>query len=1136
MAPPSHLPDDPGSADLGDVLRQAVRQIRSAPPPEDAVGRALGRAARLGQPPPRRWLPRRIPVFAGGTIAALLLVAVGLVAGYPTGGYLAQPRTSPNAPPMEPINIAGDQVAALDLPMPGDAAPRMLVQGPRGVLGFGGLDPAPDGGLFAGNWAGWDHVQNLRHITQGMSAIDRKGIESYLRLLTGRGRLDPVNVWHQDSRPLPHARIQETASRALTLQGVAIQVLVEGPRARTLVDHIFSNPHDHPIDGTFEYPLPDGASPSYFALFPGGGNSPQAAIAPVAGQALAPRPTALPTPAEAAARVSTECWGQPRTARVVPQAADPDVIEVAGFPMPAEFPVPAPTSPSFRGRIGSVPAKAMIRVLFAFEETLPLRNGKVAYTHRLPSCTLQTLSVAVQADAHTAKQSSCAAEVQPGRNALDQDVDDATVTYRGSWKKVTPTGSLRFQAVPPTAAIQCAGGSEGTHHYLLARLRPDLGTPAALPPYARHAVFLLDTSAGEHPDRFARCMKLLRTILEQDRDLTQFNVLVVNTAAAWLEPKGWFPNTTSGRDAALARLDGIVLEGATDFSRAVEALVEPTFTVPRRLPVQCFVLSDGRLTLGESDLALLTARLHARIPFAARWHCYQMGLGDENGELYDLLTRQNGGTYRCLADRDVPTAAAAHRRPCLQIEQVRFEGDLQGRDLLVAGRRAALQPGGELLLAARFGQIGSTTIVVEGRIGTRRFLQRFPAEVRDGGQLAARGWGELAVGGLLALNDPRVDGLGVALGQQYAVASRATVFALTDETRPPREEPLPLKGDLGNFVDLCWEALGKTTAFRHRRDAVAGQLHQWVGGEAARKDIRAILDQLPPTEFTLPEAPAAGEWTRRADAAAAYLSREPKAVAPVLDETDRRRRAGDAAGAVRCVCGLLEEHPNNPDVARLVAYHLVGTGQPALAARLLTEHVEQHPTDPAAHRALAVALHECRKLGRAALHYEAALAQLGTRSSWHEAVRDEYVHLLGHALREPELPLSLRTRFVVRLRELQSPAAAGDLRVHLTWANTSAMLDLRVIDAAGGEVKADDPQAGTSGQRTGPRRLRATGRIGEQVVQVRLNRLTPEAMPEAFATVQILRQAGTRQATLETKRVLLRARGEWVEVAKVEAD
>jgi hypothetical protein len=76
-------------------------------------------------------------------------------------------------------------------------------------------------------------------------------------------------------------------------------------------------------------------------------------------------------------------------------------------------------------------------------------------------------------------------------------------------------------------------------------------------PFADHAVFLLDTSLSETPDRFAVNMKLLRAILESDPDTRYFNVLTFDVAARWLEPHGFLENTPAGREKAFARLDGL---------------------------------------------------------------------------------------------------------------------------------------------------------------------------------------------------------------------------------------------------------------------------------------------------------------------------------------------------------------------------------------------------------------------------------------------------------------------------------------------------------------------------------------------------------------------------------------------------
>src|SRR5262249_14917009 len=160
--------------------------------------------------------------------------------------------------------------------------------------------------------------------------------------------------------------------------------------------------------------------------------------------------------------------------------------------------------------------------------------------------------------------------------------------------------------------------------------------------------------------------------------------------------------TAAGRDQALARLDGLLLEGATDLSAALDKLCKPGFPIKKGTPVNCFLLSDGNLTWGETDVPALVARFERRCPFPTRFWCYQTGLGQENAELYRALARTGGGVFHCYGAAQVAAAAQAHRRPALAVRRVRLAEGPAGSDLLVAGRQAAVHPGGELIVAARF--------------------------------------------------------------------------------------------------------------------------------------------------------------------------------------------------------------------------------------------------------------------------------------------------------------------------------------------------------------------------------------------------------------------------------------------------
>src|SRR5439155_1091837 len=126
-------------------------------------------------------------------------------------------------------------------------------------------------------------------------------------------------TWKRDRACPTFARVYVGDGNALELVSLQVTVVIEGPRARTLVDHVFRNPHDRQLEGTFEYPLPTGASPSYFAMFPG-----QTRDTPpprFARRGEQPPPSlddiGRMQPAQVVRQVSADDWGKLQEARVV---------------------------------------------------------------------------------------------------------------------------------------------------------------------------------------------------------------------------------------------------------------------------------------------------------------------------------------------------------------------------------------------------------------------------------------------------------------------------------------------------------------------------------------------------------------------------------------------------------------------------------------------------------------------------------------------------------------------------------------------------------------------------------------------------------------------------------------------------
>jgi tetratricopeptide (TPR) repeat protein len=965
-------------------------------------------------------------------------------------------------------------------------------------------------------------------------------------------------VWRRNSGRPTFARVYVGDGNSLDLVSLDVQVTIQGPRARTVVDHVFRNPNGRQLEGTFEYPLPSGASPSYFAMFLGQSRQvipPRFArrgedkVPPVLQDAF----VAL-SPELLVRDVNTTDWGRLQEARIVGKdkalETYEDVVRGRIDPALLEY----ASGNTFRGRVFPIPPSGYNRVIIAYEELLPVSQGKMLYRFPLPDCKLSSLHLSLQASA-----SECRArEFQPAGSTTQEAA--GRVYYTRNWTDEAPQDpEVLFACTPAVPEVQAVSGRRGENgpQYVYARVRPNLKPIATEKTGADRAVFLLDTSLSEQGDRFGVSIKLLRAILEGDSAIKEFNVVAFNAAACWVEPKGWLPNTAEGRERLFAKLDGIVLEGATDVGAALDRLCEPPGGVPDKSAVDCFLLSDGHVTWGETEVATLVARFEARCSFAPRFHCYLTGLGAENSELFEALTRRGGGVFSCRSEADLPAAAAAHRNQCLRVDSVRFVDGPAASDVLVAGRRAAVYPGGELVVAARFPATGRTTLLVEGNFAGERFAQKFPIDIRDGGELAPRGWAEVAVASLLALNDPQLDPLVTAYCQQFNIGSRVASFlVLENEADYKRfnledERGRTVAGDLGAYLNRMWETLAQAIsprlAFLRFLERLENRTNLLVGD--GRDSVHKLVSLMGEKDFELPASALAGALVHTADVPPEYLARRSANVldaAPYLAEAKRRSAEGDVDGAVRVLSSIIEEHPSRGDALRLVGYRLLDLKQPSQAAQLFERVQQQRPFEPHSYRDLARALEETDNLALAAVQYEIVLG-----SAWHNRFRDslklvaleEYTSLMRDALRRGTISPGVAGYFRERLARLSSTDQNVDLRVTISWNTDATDVDLWVIEPdgtkcfyqhnrtkSGGELSQDQTQG------YGPERYQVVKALkGRYRILVHYFGTNPNLLAgETHVNVVVTRFAGTLHEETQRHTVVLRKQGEEAEVCEVE--
>ena len=90
------------------------------------------------------------------------------------------------------------------------------------------------------------------------------------------------------------------------------------------------------------------------------------------------------------------------------------------------------------------------------------------------------------------------------------------------------------------------------------------------------------------------------------------------------------------------------------FRRGADKLAKPDFAVDDGHAAQRVPAVRRPHHLGRNATPTrLSPASRRRCPFPTRFHCYRTGLGAENAELFDALTRNGGGVFNCFSEADI---------------------------------------------------------------------------------------------------------------------------------------------------------------------------------------------------------------------------------------------------------------------------------------------------------------------------------------------------------------------------------------------------------------------------------------------------------------------------------------------------
>jgi Ca-activated chloride channel family protein len=502
----------------------------------------------------------------------------------------------------------------------------------------------------------------------------------------------------------------------LEIRSLNVETTIQGRVATTKVDQVFFNPSPAEVEGTYLFPLPEGAAVEKFSMFVDGTE--------VAGELLD----------AGRARGIYES--------IVRQRRDPALLEFVGTRL-------------FRASIFPIPPRSEKRVKLSYSEMLtgdtgtttwrfPLANARhaprpigrasivvdVSTDRRLASAFSPTHRVDVsRKDEKHLRASWEGAEVRP-----DQDF---TLLLQ------EPAGDLGF-----SFAAHRPAGDDGTFLLLVA---PAVDADAK--PIPRDVVFCLDTSgsmAGEKIEQARAALRYgVRSLGPEDR----FAIVTFSTEARRFRD-ALVPAGSAEKEAALAFIDGIQAVGGTCIDDALQASLGYADGGDADRPAVILFVTDGLPTIGEREPSVILEKARKRA--TPRVRLFSFGVGyDVNTELLDRLAEDLRGARDYVVPKEdieqkVSALVAKTTHPVMTDVTLSVEG-VAVRDLYPR-RLPDLFRGSELTVLGRFSGAGTAVVRVRGKVRgqPKEFVNEvaFPDRQESAGFLA-RLWATRRVGHLL---------------------------------------------------------------------------------------------------------------------------------------------------------------------------------------------------------------------------------------------------------------------------------------------------------------------------------------------------------------------------------------------------
>lgn len=547
----------------------------------------------------------------------------------------------------------------------------------------------------------------------------------------------------------PPPGIDVRLDQALAVKYHHVDVNIKDQVATTRVDQVFINDNPWTAEGTYIFPLPEGASISDFVMWVDG--------EPVHGEILE---------AEEARAIYND---------IVQRMKDPALLEYVG-------------RKALKASVFPIPPGEERRIELEYSQVLPAENGLVHYiyplsTERFSSRPLEDLTIKAEIES---KEPIKAVYSPSHEVSLDREGDySAVLGLEQSDVLPDKDFEIYYTISPEKIGLNLLSyKEEGQDGFFLLLAAPNVQVNES-EVVAKDVILVLDTSGSMEGEKIDQAKEAAGFILKHLNPEDRFGMVAFSTTTRPFRSELSSASDAGEGEEFVNRLEAL---GSTDINRA---LLEALDMADEERPTTLIFITDGLATEGVQD----TSAILKNVDDATRknMRIFTFGVGDDvDTDLLDQLSLDHGGTSAYVRsgqkiDEEVSAFYAKISTPVLSDVKLDFQGVTV--DQLFPENIPDVFAGSQLILVGRYREGGPAEIILSGTVnGEEQTFAYNDINFRKvgGDEFIPRLWATRAVGYYLTqirLNGEKpewIDSI-VSLSTRYGIITPYTSFLIKEK-------------------------------------------------------------------------------------------------------------------------------------------------------------------------------------------------------------------------------------------------------------------------------------------------------------------------------------------------------------------